>query len=342
MQMAGKNNTNQNLLGGGYLNGPLRGSLVEDIHLFGHTIVPGTRQNLEWIYPFDEGKSGAAMVVHVVNGSHPGPVLCLTAAIHGDELNGIAIIRRIIDGLDPESLHGVVIGIPIVNLEGFTHHTRSFSGKVDLNRCFPGDGAGAYPDRVADGIFQDIIVHCDAVVDLHTGSNLRENMVQLRADLSSEDVAHLSAGFGDISVLQSCATTGSLRRAATDAGIAAIVMEVGGSHGVENEKVVIGEEGVLSLLRSAAMVGEDGFTPANQTVYLGGGWVQAEVGGILINRVELGAVIEKGQLLAEIIDPFSSDVHRVLAPFNCTVLGRAHSQQVESGFSLFRVAIEQV
>ena len=336
-----KNNSNQNLLGRGYLNGPLRGSQVEDVHLFGHTVPPGTRENLEWFYPFDGGDSGAAMVVHVINGSHPGPILCLTAAIHGDELNGIAILRRIIDGLDPQTLHGAVVGIPVVNLEGFNHHRRNFSDKVDLNRCFPGDGVGAYPDRVADGIFRDIIARCDAVVDLHTGSNLRENMVQLRADLSSDDVAQLSAGFGNIIVLQSCAITGSLRRAATDAGIAAIVMEVGGSHGIENDKVLIGEEGVISLLRSAAMVGEDDFTPAVQTVYLGGGWVRAEFGGILVNRVELGVVIEKGQLLAEIIDPFSSDVHPVLAPFTCTVLGRAHSQQVGPGFALFRVAIER-
>jgi predicted deacylase len=166
--------------------------------------------------------------------------------------------------------------------------------------------------------------------------------VQLRADLSHDSVAHLSCGFGNVSVLQSCASHGTLRRAATDAGIAAIVMEIGGSHGVENDKVLAGEKGVVSLLRSAGMVGEQGFVPAHQPVYLGGGWINAEFGGILVNRAELGVVIEEGQLLAEIIDPFSSEVHHVLAPFTCTVLSRAHSQQVEPGFALFRVAMERL
>lgn len=329
------------LLGCGYINGPRRGGSAHDLHLFGHTVAPGTRQNLEWMYPFAGGKGAGAMVVHVVNGSHPGPVLCLTAAIHGDELNGIALIRKIIDGLNPQSLHGAVIGIPVVNLEGFIHHSRCIDGTVDLNRCFPGDIHGNYSERVAGGIFQDIIIHCDAVVDLHTGSTLRENMVQLRADLSRSDVAHLSAGFGDISVLQSCPIIGTLRSAATEAGISAIVMEIGGSQGVENDKVCRGEEGILSLLHSAGMIGEEGFVPNQQPVYLGGGWVRAEVGGILVNRVELGTVMEEGQLLAEIIDPFSSHVHQVVAPTSCTVLGRAHSQQVEKGFALFRLAMEQ-
>ena len=329
------------LLGCGYLSGPLRGGPAKDMDLFGYTIVPGTRQNLQWVCPVEDGKAGAVIMVHVVNGSNPGPTLCLTAAIHGDELNGIAIIRRIIDALDPETLNGVVIGIPVINLEGFKHHDRYMADHIDLNRCFPGNIDGNYPERLASGIFTDIIAHCDAVIDLHTGSTLRENMVQLRADLSNDDVAHLSAGFGDVNVLQSAALVGTLRRAATDAGIAAIVMEIGGSHGVENDKVLIGEQGVISLLRSAGMVGEEGYVPIDQHVFLGGGSVHAEVGGILVNRVELGAVAQEGELLAEIIDPFSSEVCRVLAPFTCMVLGRAHSQQVEPGFALFRLAMEQ-
>ncbi|MFT5700443.1 MAG: putative deacylase [Desulforhopalus sp.] len=334
-----------NICGCGYVKGPLRGSSTKTIQLIGHEIAPGTRQNLEWVHPHKEGDDTVpplSMVVHVVNGRKAGPILCLTAAIHGDELNGIAIVRRIIDGLDSETLHGVVIGIPVVNLDGFNQHDRYIGDHIDLNRCFPGDIGGSHPERVAYGIFNDIIVHSDAVVDLHTGSSLRENMVQLRADLSHDNVAQLSAGFGDLSVMQSRPTAGTLRHAATEAGIAAVVMEIGGSQGVDYDKVCTGVEGVTSLLRSAGMVGEEGFIPVTQHVFLGGGWIRAEFGGILVNRVELGVVIRQGQLLAEIIDPFSSEVHRVVAPFTCTVLGRAHSQQVEPGFALFRVAMERL
>jgi predicted deacylase len=313
-----------------------------DLKILDHCVPPGTRQNIEWLYPHVEGKAPASMVVHLVNGIQPGPLLCLTAAIHGDELNGIAIIRKIIDGLDPLKLNGAVIGIPVVNLDGFVLHNRYIADHIDLNRCFPGDSLESYAHRVAHGIFSKIIVHCDGLVDLHTGSNLRENMVQLRADLSYENVAQMSAGFGNLSVMQSRAAAGTLRRAATDIGVAALVMEVGGSHGVEYDKVCTGVEGVISLLKAFGMIGEKGFTPDFQHVYLGGGWIRAEFTGILANRAELGAVVIKGTVLAEIFDPFSSEIHLVRAPFDCTVLGRAHSQQVEVGFALFRVAMEQL
>lgn len=342
MEMHSMKGEDESSLGCGYIKGPLRGSSAGTFKLLHHFVLPGTRENLEWMYPFEEGKTSLSMVVHVVNGREPGPILCLTAAIHGDELNGVAIIRRIIDGLDPAKLRGTVVGIPIVNLTGFNHHDRYMGDHIDLNRCFSGEPRGSYPERVASGILNDIIVYCDGVVDLHTGSSLRENMVQLRADLTCEDVAHLSAGFGDLSVVQCRATAGTLRYAATKEGIAAVVMEVGGSRGLEYDKVCTGVDGVVSLLRSAGMVGEKGFTPATQHVFLGGGWIRAEVGGILVNRVELGAAVSQGQLLAEIFDPFSSKIHKVVAPFPCTILGRAHSQQVKAGFSLFRVAMEKL
>lgn len=328
-------------LGCGYIKGPLRGTVSRKMEILHSSVLPGTRENLEWMYPFEEGKTPLSMLVHVVNGFEPGPILCLTAAIHGDELNGIAIVRRVIDGLNPAKLRGTVVGIPVVNLAGFDHHDRYIGDHIDLNRCFSGEPSRSYPERVARGIFNDVIAHCDGVVDLHTGSSLRENMVQLRADLSHGEVAQLSKGFGDISVVQSRATPGTLRYAATKAGIAAVVMEIGGSRGLEYDKVCSGVDGVISLLRSAGMIGEKGFTPAAQHIYLGGGWIRAEFGGILVHRVELGAVVLQGQLLAEILDPFSSKTYQVTAPFDCTILGRAHSQQVRAGFALFRVAMEK-
>lgn len=342
MEIRSKNEVHE-YCGESYVTKDTEESFVNALSLLGRDVQPGTRENLEWLYPPDDNDvPPVSMVVHVVNGKRPGPVLCLTAAIHGNELNGIAIIRQIIDGLDPEKLHGAVIGIPVVNLAGFNLHDRYIGDHVDLNRCFPGKSEGSYPERVAGGIFTDIIMHCDAVVDLHTGSALRENMVQLRADLTLLKVAQLSAGFGDLNVMQSCASAGTLRQAATEVNIPAIVMEVGGTQGVEYDKVCTGVKGLISLMKSLGIVGEEGFIPARQHVFLGGGWIRAEFGGILVNRVELGAVVTEGQLLAEIIDPFSSEVQKVLAPFSCTVLGRAHSQQVEAGFALFRVAMERL
>lgn len=319
--------------------GRIQGS-ARPFEILSREVFPGSCDNIEWVYPEHDGHLPTSMMVHVVHGRMAGPVLCLTAAIHGDELNGIAIIRRIIDGLDHDRLRGTVIGIPVVNLDGFNHHVRYIEDDVDLNRCFPGAVEGVYAERVAHGIFNDIIVHSDALLDLHTGSSLRENLVQLRADLTNTDIARFSTGFGDFNVIQSHPRKGTLRHAVTEHGIPAVVMEVGRSQGVEIDKVELGVMGITTLLSSAGMLGEENFTPVKQHIFLGSGWVRAEFGGILVHYAELGEQVREDQLLAEIIDPFSSTVHTVFAPFECTILGRAHSQYVEPGFALFRVAME--
>jgi predicted deacylase len=276
----------------------------------------------------------------VINGQHAGPVLCLTAAIHGDELNGVEIIRQVVEGLDPLTLSGVVICIPIVNLEGYRGGERYLGDSCDLNRCFPGTAGGAYPDQIAYGLFQKIILHCDALIDLHTGSALRENHPQLRADLANDRVAALSTGFGDLSVLQSIAPPGSLRAAATVAGVPALVMEVGSTQNLETDKVLVGVQGLRDLMQDSGMTVVDHLISKEQHVYLGSGWVRSEFCGILINSVELGETVKAGDMLAEIIDPLTNRVNRVFSPFSSTILGLAHNQYVKQGFSLFRIGIE--
>ena len=176
----------------------------------------------------------------VINGANPGPVLCLTSAIHGDELNGIEMIRQIILELDPKILRGVVVGVPIVNLERFWRKERYIGDRRDLNRYFPGNPEGFYPERVAHALFTDIVQPCDMVIDLHTGSFFRENLPQLRVELTVESVAKLAKSFASITALQSISPPGSLRGAATKAGVPTIVMEIGGPLSLETDKVTVG------------------------------------------------------------------------------------------------------
>jgi len=227
---------------------------VGGFELLGATVPPGTSQRLMWsASQIFEGVSSETPVL-IVNGRGEGPVLCLTAAIHGDELNGIEMVRRVLHDLDPEEVNGTVIGIPIVNLQGFRRGSRYLPDRRDLNRYFPGNPEGSSASRIAHSLFDSIIRHCDALVDLHTGSFYRTNMPQLRADLRYEEIKDLTQGFGGIAVLHSEAAVGTLRRAATDAGIPTITLEAGEPLRLQSAKVSQGVTGIFTLLDTLDIV----------------------------------------------------------------------------------------
>lgn len=285
---------------------------------------------------------GHSTSVEIINGKNPGPVLCLVAALHGDELNGIEIVRKLMQGIDPEVFCGVIVAVPVVNQEGYHHNTRYINGGGDLNRCFPGDQDGTCCQQMAYTLFTEVISHCDAVVDVHTGSSGRENLPQLRVDLSIEQNEVLSSGFRRLSVIQSNPPHGSLREASALSGIPALVMEMGGSQGLEPDTVKLGVEALQALLGSIEMTAMQPFDLEFQHVYYGGGWIRSEREGIFIANARLGDVVQAGDILADIVDPLTSTTYQVVAPMPCTILGRSHNQFVEQGTGLFRVGIERV
>src|SRR5690606_26571446 len=168
--------------------------------------------------------------VLVAHGARPGPTLCLTAAIHGDEINGIEIVRRVLHQIEPDDLSGTVIGVPIVNLDGFRRASRHLSDRRALTSYSPGNPTGSYATRIAHSLFQQVILKCDYLLDLHTASFYRTNLPQLRGDLKNKPVLEFSRHFGGMSVLHSNGAEGTLRRAAADAGIPALTLEAGGPH----------------------------------------------------------------------------------------------------------------
>ncbi|WP_414631196.1 M14 family metallopeptidase, partial [Alcanivorax jadensis] len=156
--------------------------------LLGRQVEPGSFATLHWTPDQSFASIATPVPVLVAHGDKPGPRLCLTAAIHGDELNGIEMVRRLMYELEPDQLAGTVIGVPIVNLDGFRNGSRYLSDRRDLNRYFPGNKKGSAASRVAHSLFSNIVRHCDYLVDLHTGSQKRVNQPQLRADLDNPDV----------------------------------------------------------------------------------------------------------------------------------------------------------
>jgi len=307
------------------------------VRLLGVEVAPGTRKRLTW-------SGGAALEgfavpvpVIVLNGKGPGPVLCLTAALHGDELNGIEVVRRVIDDIDVEELNGAVIALPIVNLQGFYRGTRYLPDRRDLNRYFPGNARGSSATRLAHSLFTEVIRHCSALVDLHTGSLNRTNLPQIRADLRSPQVTRMAQAFGATVVLHNKGDRGSLRRAANDAGIPSVTFEMGEPMRLQPEQVEHGTKAVATLLYALGMTRQRRYWGDPEPVYYASKWVRVDNGGILFSDVALGERVSEGELLGVVTDPLTSRQYRIYAPASGRVLGMALNQVVLPGFAAYRI-----
>ncbi|MDJ0908478.1 MAG: succinylglutamate desuccinylase/aspartoacylase family protein [Woeseiaceae bacterium] len=325
------------------------GPAAEDFHaisgnrisILDTEIAPGTAARLSWTATeLFEGVPVSTPVL-VVNGVEPGPTLCLTAAVHGDELNGIEMVRRVLHDVSPDELSGTLIGVPIVNVQGFRRGSRYLPDRRDLNRYFPGKPDGSAAARIAYSFFNDVVTHCDALVDLHTGSFERTNLPQIRADLRDPDIVRLSEGFGSTVILHSTPGAGTLRQAATDAGIPTVTLEAGGPLQLEPSEVMDGVSGIETLLGSLGMVDAPRRWFGNpEPVYYRSSWVRADSGGILLSDVSLGSTVRKGDLLGTITDPMSNQATELRSPYAGRIIGMARNQVVMPGFAAFHVGIQ--
>ncbi|MBA6413376.1 succinylglutamate desuccinylase/aspartoacylase family protein [Parahaliea sp. F7430] len=327
-------------------DGPLADSVQEakpeepHLVLLGTEVPPATSTRLSWAPSQSFEGIYSATPVLVVNGAKPGPTLCLTAAVHGDELNGVETVRRVLYNLDANTLKGTVIGVPIVNLQGFHRSSRYLSDRRDLNRYFPGDPQGSSASRIAYSFFHELIKHCSAVVDLHTGSFYRTNLPQLRGDLLNPQVLKLTQSFGSTVVLHSEGTSGTLRRAAVDAGIPAVTLEAGAPMVLDEESVSHSVKGIRTLLNHLGMVSKFRLWGDPEPVYYNSTWQRAPQGGIVFSKVSLGQVVRKGDTLATVTNPITNVRTKIRSSYNGRVLGMALNQVVQPGFATHHIGIE--
>ena len=308
--------------------------------VLGSSVLPGTAQRLSWsATELFEGVPVSTPVL-VVNGALPGPTLCMTAAVHGDELNGIEMVRRVMHDLDPSKVSGAVIGVPIVNVQGFRRGSRYLPDRRDLNRYFPGNPNGSAAARIAHSFFTNVIARCDALIDLHTGSFERANLPQIRADLRDPDVLTLTQGLGSMVILHSTPAVGTLRHAATRAGIPAVTLEAGGPSQLELDEVKLGVKGIETLVNTLGMIKKRRLWGEPEPVYYRSSWVRADNGGILLADVSLGSTVRKGDLLGTITDPMSNARSELRSPYSGRIIGMARNQVVMPGFAAFHVGIE--
>lgn len=310
-------------------------------NLLGVDVPASTTTRIDWT----PSRSFAGMAVDtpvlVVNGAWDGPTLCLTAAIHGDELNGIEMVRRVLYDLDPKKLHGMVVGVPIVNLLGFSRNSRYLPDRRDLNRYFPGNAKGSVAARLAHAFFNDVIKHCNALVDLHTGSFYRTNISQLRADMSKPNVAEFAELFGDIPVLNTGGNGSSLRAAAVRAGIPAVTLEAGEPMRMQVEVVEEGVKAINTLLEKNGMYPSFSLWAKPSPAFYRSAWMRANSSGILFSTVKLGGQVEKGDVLGQVINPISNEKKNIVSMYKGRVLGMALDQFVLPGFAAYHIGIRE-
>jgi uncharacterized protein len=275
----------------------------------------------------------------VVRGEQPGPVLCLVAGIHGDEFNGIEVVRRVTEGLVAANIRGTVIGAPIVNLFGFWNQSRYLPDRRDLNRHFPGRASGSTAGRIAFRFWSEVVKHCTHLIDFHTGSLHRSNLPQVRADLSREDVAALALAFGERVVVHNPGQTRTLRRQAVESGIPSILYEAGEPLRFQREHVSSGVRGVRRVMRHLSMEKGAPETGRRAQVFLETRWIRAKQGGIVELSPSLGDTIRKGDTIGVVTDPLRNAKGVVTSPYSGVVIGKTLAPTVLPGLAIVHVGV---
>lgn len=275
--------------------------------------------------------------ITVVRGA-PGLTLFVTASVHGDELNGVAVIRGLLNDVDFSALKGTLIAVPVANVPGFLHQTRELPDRRDLNRGFPGSPRGSLTARLADVLFREVIRQSDFGIDLHTGGGERTNYPQVRVDFADPRAVELAEAFGCSLIIGGAGPEHSLRRTACAAGVPTIVYEAGSARRFERPVIQAGLRGVLDVLRYLAMMPGE---PMPSPLFLrleDTRWVRARVGGILDLHVELGQPLRRGETLSVTTNPFGRGRSQLEAPFGGLALGLTQLPLVHPGDPVCHIA----
>lgn len=318
------------------------GGPVTAFSLGGASIPSGTRG--DQLLKVSESYTGdrLSIPVTVVNGIADGPTLFVTAAVHGDELNGIAIVRELLAQVEPVDLRGTLICVPVVNVLGVQFHTRYLPDRRDLNRCFPGSLTGSTASRMAQTLMTEVVAGADVGIDLHTAANRRTNAPQVRAGLSDPRAAELGMAFGAPFLIDANLRPGSLRDAADKEGVPVLTYEGGQALRFEDDIIEAGTAGVLRVLAALHMV-DDALAPppATEPVIVSDEthWVRAERGGILDLYVGLRDEVEAGQPLWSVVGPFGRERSQKDSPYDGVVIGRTTLPLVNPGDAVVHIAV---
>ena len=269
--------------------------------------------------------------IHIRLAADDGPVVFVTAALHGDEINGTGAVRQLIQDESFNLLRGSVILVPVLNLLAFDRHSRYLPDRRDLNRSFPGSATGSLAGRMARTIFDEIVSRSDFGIDLHTAAVRRTNYPNVRADLSNPEVDRIAGAFGCDVIINGKGPKGAFRREACAAGCPTIIMEGGEVWKVEPGIVETAVRGVKNVLRDLGMLEGEIERPDYQVTVQTSKWIRAERGGFLQFHIKPGDVVEKDQPLATNTTLLGRERSMLHAPFDAVVIGMTTLPAISPG-----------
>ncbi len=285
---------------------------------------------------------GVRLPLMVWRSKHRGPVLGVTAAIHGDEINGTGAIRKLIDEPPFELKRGALVLVPVVNIMGFERHSRYTPDRRDLNRTFPGSDKGSLTGRLAHLIMEEVVRRCDFIIDLHTAAIRRTNFPNVRADMDNPDCKRLAAAFGAEVIVNSKGPEGSLRREACEAGCPTIILEAGEALKVEPSVQEMSQRGLVHVMAELDMIDVSEElrldTPPHQMVVQSSSWVRAGHGGFLKFHVVPGETVDRGQALATNTALLGKELETIVSPHHGIVLGMSTMPAVSPGDPILHIA----
>lgn len=306
----------------------------------GHLVEPGSRRTVDVPVSVLSDHTPISMSVHVVHGRQKGPVVFVSAGIHGDEIIGVEIIRRVLATKSLTALRGTLLAVPVVNAYGLINHSRYLPDRRDLNRVFPGTEAGSLAARLARRFLTEVVEPADLGIDLHSAAVHRTNYPQVRVSPDDEEMEELARVFGAPVVMKSPLREGSLRHAAKEMGKPILLYEAGEGLRFDEFSVRAGVAGVLRILRHKGMISARGVSkPKAAPQYCPSSkWLRAPMGGLVRIFKDGGTLVREGELLATVSDPFGQHSTDIVAPFGGIIVGRAVMPVVNEGDAVFHLA----
>lgn len=308
--------------------------------LGGVEILRGTKKRIEISLPGFYG-TPTSLTVHVIRGKRAGPIVFISAAIHGDELNGIEIIRRLKQIHLLDKLKGTLILVPVVNIYGTMNLTRYLPDRRDLNRNFPGSSKGSLASRVAKTFLDEIVSKCDLGIDLHTASIHKDNLPQVRTNIENEYTLRLALAFEAPVVLHSTLRDGSLRAVAQDKGVPILLYEAGEALRFDEKSIKIGVKGIINVLRANEMlpkVTRKSHRVKKTSISKSSTWIRAQESGMIQTIKNLGDAVQKGEVIARIHEMYENQGFDVLAPFAGIIIGKTQIPLIHEGDAIFHIA----
>lgn len=277
--------------------------------------------------------------LHVIYGKKPGPTLCLTATLHGDEICGIEIIRQVLADIDVEKLHGAIIFVPVVNVFGFINNSRYLPDRRDLNRCFPGSKRGSMASRLANLYATEVIQKCDYAIDFHTAAMGKTNYPQVRANLENKQVLEFAKAFNSPVMIHSKEIRGSLRETAQKYNCKMIVFESGEVNRFDLVSIKVAVDGIFHVLQEMKMTThKHKIKKITPEVFHSMKWVRASKSGLFHSFYQLGTKIKKKQEIGEICNIFGDPILEVKAPCDGMVVGLTTNPKVYQGDAIVHLA----